>query len=204
MTQQGTDQWFADRLGKVTASRIADVMMKPTTAGFQNYRSQLVCERLTGQPTESHTSAAMQHGIDTEPQARATYTLETGLTVEETGFVLHPEIAMSGASPDGLVEADGLVEIKCAQPTEHIRMLTGGDPKRNYILQMQWQMECTGRKWCDLAHFCPNLPDDLQLHILRVQSDPDLQSDIRAAVSSFLEGVDHLIEQLESRLEAAA
>lgn len=203
MIHQGTEQWFADRLGKVTASRIADVMMKPTTAGFQNYRSQLVCERLTGQPTEGHTSAAMQHGIDTEPQARAMYTLETGLTVEEVGFVPHPNIVMSGASPDGLVGADGLVEIKCPQPTEHIRTLTGGEVQRKYLLQMQWQMDCTGRAWCDFVSFNPSLPEDLQLHVQRIERDDKLVAEIREAVAAFLAGVDDLLSALEAKREAA-
>lgn len=203
MTEQGTEAWLQSRLGRVTASRIADVMMKPTTAGFQNYRSQLVCERLTGRPTETHTSAAMQHGIDTEPQARAMYTLSTGLAVEETGFVPHPEIAMSGASPDGLVGEEGLVEIKCPQPTEHIRTLTGGEVQKKYLLQMQWQMDCTGRSWCDFVSFNPCLPDDLQLHVQRIKRDDKLIAEICEAVTAFLAEVDGLMSRLESKREVA-
>ena len=95
--EQRTEEWFKRRLGKVTASRVSDVMMKPTTAGYQNYMSQLVCERLTGEVEESFTSAAMQHGTDTEPRARAMYELLSGNDVLEVGFVDHPEIGMSNA-----------------------------------------------------------------------------------------------------------
>jgi putative phage-type endonuclease len=201
--EQGTQEWHEARLGRVTASRIADVMMKPTTAGFQNYRSQLVCERLTGQPTETFTSAAMQHGTETEPQARAMYTLTTGHSVDEVGFVPHPLIDMAGASPDGLVGELGLVEIKCPQPTEHIRVLTGGAIKPGYVLQMLWQMECTGREWCDFVSFNPDLPDDLQLHIQRVEYDSEKAAEITGAVRSFLASVDDTFAKLRSIQEAA-
>lgn len=200
---QGTDEWFAARLGKVTASRIADVMMKPTTAGYQNYRSQLICERLTGRPTETFQSAAMQHGTDTEPQARAVYTMATGNMVQQVGFIDHPTIPMCGASPDGLIGEDGLVEIKCPQPTEHIRMLTGGEPKRNYVLQMQWQMACTGRLWCDFENFNPDFPDEMQTHILRIEADHTLQDEIASAVAAFLDDVEETMAKLPKIAEAA-
>jgi putative phage-type endonuclease len=202
--EQRTDDWFAARLGRVTASRISDVMMKTTTAGYQNYLAQLVCERLTGVATEGFTSAAMQHGTDTEPQARAVYTMNTGQAVQEVGFVDHPTVAMSGASPDGLVGERGLVEIKCPQPAEHIRMLTGGAIQRKYVLQMQWQMECTGRDWCDFVSFSPALPDEMQMHIERVFSDADLGREITAAVSAFLAEVDRLHADLVARYRSAA
>jgi len=199
---QGTQEWHEARLGRVTASRIADVMMKPSTAGYQNYRSQLVCERLTGRPTETFTSAAMQHGTETEPQARAIYTMTTGNMVEEVGFVPHPTIGMSGASPDGLVGNDGLIEIKCPQPTEHIRVLSGGDVKRGYLLQMQWQMSCTGRAWCDFASFSPALPDHLSLHLCRIEADLELQTEIASAVESFLADVETTISALQKQRAA--
>jgi len=199
MAEQGTEQWHLDRLGKVTASRITDVMMNPTTAGYKNYRAQLVCERLTGQPTETFTSAAMQHGTDTEPQARAFYELETGLDVAEVGFIDHATLRMSGASPDGLVGDLGLVEIKCPQPAEHIRVLTGGAIKRQYALQMQWQMVCTGREWCDFVSFSNALPDMMQAHIQRVDADYNLQYEITEAVSGFLSEVSTLEAELRAK-----
>ena len=202
--EQGSQEWHAARLGRVTASRIADVMMKPTTAGYQNYRAQLVCERLTGQATEGFTSAAMQHGTDTEPQARAVYTMTTGNMVEEVGFIQHPTLTMSGASPDGLIGDLGGVEIKCPQPAEHIRMLTGGAIQRKYLLQMQWGMACTGREWWDFVSFSPALPDDMQIHRETVAADPELIEEITAAVTSFLAEVDAMCADLSARYGEAA
>jgi len=199
--EQRTDEWFAARLGKVTASKISDVMMKPTTAGYQNYRAQLICERLTGEATESFTSAAMQHGTDTEPQARAMYTLLTGLDVEEVGFIDNPTIAMSGASPDGLVGDKGLVEIKCPQPANHIKTLTGANISRNYMLQMQWQMVCTGREWCDFVSFSPALPSDMQLFCQRIHHNVDMSDEITSSVESFLEDVDAACSTLKCKYQ---
>ena len=199
MNEQRTDEWFLERLGKVTASKISDVMMKPTTAGYQNYKAQLICERLTGIPAETFTSAAMQHGIDTEPQARAFYELESGNEVTEVGFVSHPIIEMTGASPDGLVGIDGLVEIKCPQPATHIKTLQGGNIDRKYMLQMHWQMACTGREWCDFVSFCPALPLEMQLHIERVKLDRDLLNEIAAAVVSFTAEIGQTISDLSAK-----
>lgn len=204
MSVQGTEEWHSQRLGNVTASRIADVMMKPTTAGYQNYRAQLVCERLTGVPTEGFTSAAMQHGTETEPQARAFYEMETGLDVVEVGFITHPEIEGSGASPDGLVGVSGLVEIKCPQPAEHIRVLSGGAIKRGYVLQMQWQMTCTGRAWCDFVSFNPTLPFEMQIHIQRVEADEELQAEITKAVAAFIKDITATADHLTSKYRKAA
>lgn len=202
MIQQGTEEWKALRVGKVTASRVGDVLMSKTTAGYQNYRSQMICERLTGKPTEFHVTPAMQHGTDTEPQARAMYTMTTGQMVHEVAFVDHPLIEMAGASPDGLVGEFGLVEIKCPQPTEHIRVVTGGAIKKQYVAQMQWQMACTGREWCDFVSFCPDLPDDLALHVQRVAADGEAIRDMEAAVRAFLTDVEMMIHKLTGKAAA--
>ncbi len=199
MNEQGTNEWLTDRLGHVTASRIADVMMKPATAGYRNYRAQLVCERLTGNPTESFISAAMQHGTDTEPQARAFYEMETGHDVTEVGFVKHPTIAMTGASPDGLVGDDGLVEIKCPQPATHINTLTGAKIDRKYMLQMHWQMICAEREWCDFVSFSPSLPMEMQMFRQRVNLDAALAAEITSAVTGFLTDVDALSAELRRK-----
>lgn len=201
MIQQGTQEWFQARLGLVTASRIVDVMMKPSTAGYQNYRSQLVVERLMGEPVESFKSAAMERGTELEPQARANYMLETGLAVQEVGFIPHATLK-AGASPDGLVGDNGLVEIKCPMPTEHLRTLTGGAIQRKYALQMQFQMACTGREWCDFVSFNPDLPDHLALHIERVKADAETQLEIEAAVSVMCGDVEAMLAKL-ARREAA-
>ncbi|HMO76747.1 MAG TPA: YqaJ viral recombinase family protein [Sphingopyxis sp.] len=200
--EQRTDDWFAARLGKVTASKIADVMAKTRTgwgASRANYAAQLVCERLTGVRGEGFTNAAMQWGSDTEPQARAFYELETGTVVAECGFFDHPSIAMTGASPDGLVGDDGLVEIKCPNSATHIATLRGEPIADKYIKQMQWQMACTGRQWCDFASFDPRLPDAMQLHVQRVARDDALIAGIEAAVSEFLADVAATVADLEAR-----
>ncbi len=197
--EQRSEEWFAARVGKVTASRIGDVMMARTTAGWQNYKAQLVCERLTGQVAESFTSAAMQHGTDTEPQARAFYEMESGNTVAECGFVDHTDLPMSGASPDGLIGDDGLVEIKCPQPAKHLALLTGANIDKGYLYQMQWQMECTGRAWCDFVSFSPAFPPDLQIEIRRVNRDETLLAEIRNAVREISVCVENDLAQLAER-----
>lgn len=199
MKDQGTPEWLAERAGKVTASMLANVMMKPTTAGYTNYLAQLVCERLTGQPTETFKSAAMEYGTETEPQARAFYELESGNEVAEVGFVPHPALANAGASPDGVIGADGLVEIKCPQQAKHMKNLMGGAIDRAYTLQMQWQMECTGRDWCDFVSFNPNFPDHIKVHIQRVERDSEVIEEIKTAVTSFLAEVDSKTRVLSER-----
>lgn len=200
--EQRSTEWFAERAGKVTASAIAKVMAK-TKSGYgadrANYMAQLVTERLTGLPTEGFSNSAMQWGTDTEPQARASYSFQTDNDVEEVGFVAHPDIADSGASPDGLVGVDGLVEIKCPNSATHITTLRGGSIDRKYILQMQWQMACTGRQWCDFASFDPRLPEAMQLFIKRVPRDDDLIAEIEGEVRKFLTEVDEAVAELRAK-----
>jgi putative phage-type endonuclease len=202
MHDQRSEEWFAQRLGKVTASNIAKVMARTKSgpgADRANYKAQLVCERLTGTAAPSFSNAAMRRGTDCEPQARAMYSFHAGLDIEETGFVPHPLIAMAGASPDGLVSSDGLVEIKCPNSATHIETLRGGGIDREYMLQMQFQMACTGRQWCDFASFDDRLPDAMQLHIQRVPRDPALVAEIEAEVTAFLAEIDMTIADLEAR-----
>ena len=199
---QRSPEWFAARLGKVTASKIADVMTKTKTgygAGRANYAAQLVTERLTGTKADSFTNAAMQWGVDCEERARAAYEFTTGLTVVETGFVDHPVVAMSGASPDGLVGDVGLLEIKCPNSATHIATLQGGAIDRKYLLQMQWQMACTVREWCDFASYDPRLSLAKQLHVTRVQRDDALIAEIETEVSAFLAEVDAIVMDLTHR-----
>ena len=183
----------AVRLGKVTASRLADVMARTKTgwgASRANYMAQLLCERLTGTQAESYTNAAMQWGIDTEEQARAAYELVSGSKVSKIGFVPHPTIAMSGASPDGLVDDAGLVEFKCPITATHIDTLLNESVDGKYLTQMQWQMACTGRKWCDFVSFDPRLPSNMQLFMVRIDRDNVAIRDMEAVVSSFLAELD--------------
>lgn len=200
--EQRTDEWFAARVGKATASKIADVMAKTKTgysASRANYAAQLITERLTGRQAESYSNAAMQWGTETEPQARAAYCWLTDNRVEECGFFDHPRIAMSGASPDGLIGSEGLIEIKCPNSATHIATLRGEPVDGKYIKQMQWQMACTGRLWCDFVSFDPRMPEPMQLHVQRIARDGALISEMETEVAAFLEEVDAAVRELESK-----
>ena len=202
MHEQGTPGWLQERAGKVTASRIGDLMAK-TKAGYgasrANYMADLVAERLTGIPKQGFTNDAMRWGTDTEPQARAMYELETGHTVIETGMVPHPVLEGCGASPDGLVGDLGLVEIKCPNTATHIETLRGAAIDRRYLLQMHWQMICTGRDWCDFVSFDPRLPLEMQIHIRRVERDAELAEEITAEVTQFLTELNDAVADLRAR-----
>jgi putative phage-type endonuclease len=199
MMDQGTEEWFTIRIGKVTASRVADVIAKTKTgysASRDNYMAQLVCERLTGQKGESFSNAAMQHGTDTEPLARAAYEAYADVLVDEVGFVPHPSIEMAGASPDGLVGTDGLLEIKCPNTATHIETLLSQGVPGKYNTQMQFQMACTGRKWCDFVSFDNRLPAELQLFVKRVPRDEVFIRLIEAEIVQFLAELDDKINKL--------
>jgi putative phage-type endonuclease len=199
---QKSPEWFAARLGKVTASRVADVIAK-TTTGYStsraNYMAQLVCERMTGTQAESFNSTAMQWGTDQEPLARAAYEAAMDVLVDETGFVIHPTIAEAGASPDGLVGLFGLIEIKCPMTATHIETLLSEKVPAKYNTQMQWQMACTGRQWCDFVSFDPRMPDGLQIFIKRVEYNDALIKGMESEVKKFLAELETKIEKLNER-----
>jgi putative phage-type endonuclease len=202
--EQQTNEWFAARLGKVTASRVADVIAKTKTgysASRDNYMAQLICERLTGQKGESFTNAAMEWGTQTEPLARSAYENARSLLVKEVGFINHPRIEMSGASPDGLVGDDGLVEIKCPNTATHIDTLLSGKVPTKYITQMQWQMLCCQRKWCDFVSFDNRLPEHLQLFVQEVEFDPEYCAMLEKEVSQFLAELDSKVAKLKEKYE---
>lgn len=195
---QGSPEWFAARLGKVTASKISDLTAKTKTgwgASRANYMAQLVAERLTGTPGESFTNAAMQWGTEQEPFARESYCAKIGSEVGLVGFVDHPRISMSGASPDGLVGSIGLVEIKCPNTATHIETLLGQSVPGKYISQMQWQMACTGRQWCDFVSFDPRMPSHMQMFVSRVNRDNIAISELESMVVVFL---DELAEKVSA------
>ena len=202
--EQQSNEWFTARLGKVTASRVADVIAKTKTgysASRDNYMAQLICERLTGQKGESFTNAAMEHGTQTEPLARSAYENARSLLVKEVGFINHPRIEMSGASPDGLVADDGLVEIKCPNTATHIDTLLLGKVPTKYITQMQWQMLCCQRKWCDFVSFDNRLPEHLQLFVQEVEFDPEYAAMLEKEVVLFLTELDNKVAKLKEKYE---
>jgi putative phage-type endonuclease len=203
--EQRTDEWFTQRLGKVTASRVADVIAKTKTgysASRENYMAQLVVERLTQTKTESYTNAAMQWGTDQEPFARAAYEALQGVMVEEVGFIPHPTIEMAGASPDGLVGDDGLVEIKCPNTAAMIEALLTKKVPGKYFTQMQFQIACTGRKWCDYVVFDPRMPAKAQLFVTRVDRDDAYIAEIEAEIVKFLAEVETQVQQLNKIIES--
>ena len=201
---QGSPEWKAARLGKVTASRVADVVAK-TKTGYSssraNYAAQIVAERLTGTAQESYVNAAMQRGTDTEPEARSSYEFYSGQSVVEVGIIPHPTIAQSSASPDGLVGEDGLVEIKCPNTATHIETLLGGSVPGKYQTQIQWQLACTGRQWCDFVSYDNRMPEHMRLFIERVPRDPARIADLEREVIKFLAEVDAAIAELRQKYE---
>lgn len=204
--EQGTEAWATARRGKVTASRVADVIAK-TKSGYStsraNYAAQLVCERLTGKTAETYINAAMAHGTATEPEARAAYEFMRDVEVVQVGFIDHAQIALSGASPDGLVGEDGLLEVKCPQPAAHLETLLDGEVPTKYLTQIYWQMACTGRTWADYVSYSPSFPDHLQLFIKRVPRNDARIRELEAEVVSFLGEVEATIAAL-SKLDRKA
>ena len=201
--EQGTPEWFAARLGNVTASRVADVIAK-TKSGYaasrENYMAQLICERMTGTVAESFSSPAMQWGTETEPLARAAYESVANVLVDEVGYIAHPTIERAGASPDGLIGVFGLLEIKCPNTATHIDTLISEQVPTKYITQMQWQMSCTGRTWADFVSFDPRLPSGLQMFVKRVEFDAEYVAMLKEEVIKFLAELDAKISKLNERL----
>lgn len=200
---QGSDQWHALRLGKITASRIADVMATIKTgeaATRADYRMQLVCERLNGKREESYTNQYMANGIEMEPFARAWYEVERNVFVRQVSFYEHPVLAFCGASPDGVVENDpelGLIEIKCPKATTHAKTMLEDKVPTKYIPQMQFQMACSGAKWVDFVSYCPEFPLDLQLFIKRVIRDDEYIKEVESKVVEFNDEVEMTIQRLK-------
>ncbi|QZN96404.1 lambda exonuclease family protein [Symbiopectobacterium purcellii] len=206
--EQRTDEWFAARCGNVTASRLSDVMAK-TKSGYsasrQNYMAELICQRLTGKLESGFANAAMQRGTDLEPIAREMYLLnQFDAEVTEVGFIPHPGIVGFGASPDGLVGNDGLIEIKCPNTWTHLETIKTGKPKNQYLLQMHGQMMCTGRKWCDFVSYDDRLPPDLAYYQLRIHQDDKLVAAIEEALTQFLAELEREFEVIRNLAKVAA
>jgi putative phage-type endonuclease len=206
MIEQRTEEWFQQRLGKVTASRISDVIAKTKTGvstSRQNYLVQLVSERITGKKGDSFVNQAMLDGIERESAARALYMLNRDVSVTEVGFFDHPVIKNSGASPDGAVNSEeegkyaGLIEIKAPIETTHTNTLMSKSVPSKYIPQMQWQLACTGAKWVDFVSYNPNFPEELQLFVARVDKDNAYIAELEAEVVKFLEEVEQTILKLK-------
>lgn len=207
MHDQRSEEWILARMGRVTASRVADVMAATKSgpaASRKNYMMELLCQRLTGKSEEGFTSAAMQRGTDLEPIARSAYEVDAGVMVVETGLILHPSGIAFGASPDGLVNGDGLVEIKCPNTATHVEFLRTGKPDGKYLWQMAAQMECAGRDWCDFVSFDDRLPDPLQYRRARIDRDDKKISEMMAGIRRFLDELDAVEAEMTALIEQAA
>lgn len=205
--QYGTDEWRRARLGWLTASRIADATAKLKSGGYgasrANLMAALICERLTDVPMESFTTKEMQWGIDHEPEAIAAYSWHFDVEVQPTGFVRHPRIDYCGATPDGAVGDDGLIEIKCPNTSTHVDTLLRGAPDPRYIKQMQFQMACTGRKWVDFVTYDPRMPLELQFRAYRVPRDDKMIAELESEAEKFLAEMDEKIRALRELCQAA-
>lgn len=204
---QGSPEWHAARLGKLTASRIAEAT-KRTKTGYSadraNLMAELLAERLTGQAAEKFVNAAMAWGTEREPEARELYEFQTGHLVDETGFHDHPTIALAGASPDGLVGEDGLIEIKCPNTSTHLDTLLSGEIPDKHLPQIMWQLACTGREWCDFVSFDPRMPASMRLFVKRVERDAERIIELEAEAAKFLAELDDRIETLRAAYEREA
>lgn len=198
---QGGDAWLELRAGKVTASKVTDVMAKlksgKPAASRTTYMGQLIAERLTGQKADSFTNTAMQWGVETEPQAIAAYEFLNDVEVARIAFADHPSIDFAGASPDGLVGNYGLLEIKCPNTATHIEYLISQTIPKKYIDQMQWQMACTGARWCDFMSFDPRMPEHLNKLIIRVERDSVYIDEMEQEVIRFNQEIEEKIKKLE-------
>lgn len=183
-SQQRSPEWFRERLGKVTASRVHAIFVGKNEAN--SYAAELVRERITGERTSSYVSNAMIWGIDTEPAARTAYQRITGSIVSDVGFVTHPELSQAGASPDGLVGNDGLIEIKCPSTNVHLHTIRHRAVPKKYYTQIQWQLACSGRVWADFVSFDPRVSHGQQLYIQRVFRDPSFIAELTKKVEHFL------------------
>jgi putative phage-type endonuclease len=194
MIEQGTQEWLELRKGKVTASRVADILAKTKTgvsASRANYLMELAIQRVTGFIEESYTNAAMQWGKDNEGTARALYEAKADVFVDQVPFIDHPTIEGFGCSPDGLVGTDGLVEIKCPNSTTHWEYFKKNVPPQKYVIQMQAQMACTNTQWCDFVSYDPRMPERSQLLIVRVARDDSFINDVMIPeITTFLNEVE--------------
>jgi putative phage-type endonuclease len=203
---QGSEEWKLARCGSVGASSIADLMARTKTgygSSRANLMARLIAERMTGQPQESYTNEAMRWGVDCEPMARAAYAFMANVDVTEIGLVRHPTIDGAHASPDGMIGDDGLVELKAPNTATHIETLLSGEVADRYVKQMQFQMACTGRSYCDFCSYDPRMPGDLQLFIRRIHRDDAAITEINDAVKLFILEMKAKINRLQTLRSAA-
>ena len=192
MIEQGSDAWHQLRLGKVTASRVADILAKTKTgpsASRNNYLIELALQRVTNAIEPFYSNAYMEWGTATEPQARVAYEVKTSNFVDQVPFIDHPTIEWFGCSPDGLVGKDGLMEIKCPSSATHWEYYKAKEPPKKYFIQMQAQMAVTGAKWCDFVSFDPRFPERSQLLIVNIPRNENFILNMELEIKQFLSEV---------------
>ena len=197
---QGSDEWLAARAGIATASCFAEVMAtikSGEAAERRNYRAKLVVERLTGKPVKGFTTKAMEQGTEREPFARKAYEVRTGNLVEQVGLCMHDTLE-AGASPDGLVDDDGGVEIKCPELAAHLEYIKADAEPARYFWQIQGALWITGRQWWDFASWNPEFPENLQLVVRRVTRDEQSIGRLAAEVERFMQEVQAEAERLRN------
>ncbi|MEO9231595.1 MAG: lambda exonuclease family protein [Devosia sp.] len=195
---QGTEEWFAERLGRVTASSFSDVLAKGEGVTRKRYMRRLVAERLTGRSQESFSNGHTERGAEQEQFARLQYEAMTGNLVTEVGFIKHPTL-FAGASPDGLIDDDGGQEIKSVVPTVHIETMERGKYPTTHKAQIQGCLWITGRQWWDFVSYSPDfLQENLRLYIFRVQRDEEYIANLEVEVVKFLKEVDEMVERVSS------
>lgn len=202
MILQTDPGWAAARVGCISASRMGDMLAKIKTgwgASRANYAAQLVAERLTGAPSENFVNGAMQWGLDKEPEARAAYEFRIDKRTGPAAWIAHPSLEWAGASPDGFVEDDGLVEFKCPNTATHIETLLGTGIPEKYRLQMQWQMACAGRQWCDFVSYDPRLPEQMRFYQRRFDREPETIAMLERESAVFLSEIADTLAALQKR-----
>jgi hypothetical protein len=202
---QGSPEWLADRCGVASASRFAAIMAtikSGEAAERRNYRSDLLVERLTGKPLETFTTNAMKQGIEREPFARQAYESRTGNLVEQVGFCRH-DVIQAGASPDGLIDEDGGIEIKCPERSAHLRYLQQDMEPPEYTWQIQGGMWITGRQWWEFVSWNPDFPEHLQLIVRRIKRNEEAIAKLATEVKKFLAEVDAEMERIQNMRQAA-
>lgn len=202
--QQGSAEWLEYRRGRITASRIADVIDRLKKGGEgasrRNYRTEIIAERLSGRSEEHYVSPEMDWGSEYEAHARAAYEIANDVMADTVGFILHPTLDYSGASPDSLIGDDGGLEVKCPKTTTHIKWMQAGVVPEEHQAQCLWNMACAERLWWDFVSYDPRLPDGLKIFIVRMERDGTRIADIEAEVIQFNQEVEFAVAQLRKKV----
>lgn len=203
---QRSKDWFAYRAGKVTGSKIADVITrnKPKkgcevgeySARRATYMKLIVAERIAGTPQIGRTVRSMDERSDLEPEARAAYEFYSGSEIRVVGFIDHPRIPDAGCSPDGLVSDDGMTEFKVPDPAQHCEIIETGEIDTDYLAQIQFQLACSGRAWCDFSSYCPTMPEDKKLWTRRIPRLDLVIKEMESEVIKFIAEVDEKVAKI--------